>query len=218
MQCPNENQPNLYVDVSHIMLNKGSTAEPFVPYFSADERYVKKTEADERYVKKTDLELAKAVASITCAFDFSKWNTDTSQSYSSAEEMKMINLEYIDRIKILVSFMVKIMRSIDDKKIYYDMFHLVDIDDENSYEKFPFVKNAFDVFYKILDNLTEDCPFFQAIHQFNSLIYKDLISEKELHSGSILNLNDIKLELVKNIILFHVVLDFGKNIGLFDGK
>jgi hypothetical protein len=25
------------------MLNKGSTAEPYVPYFSADERYVKKT-------------------------------------------------------------------------------------------------------------------------------------------------------------------------------
>ena len=114
----------------------------------------------------------------------------------------MINLEYIDRIKILVSFMVKIMRSIDDKKIYYDMFHLVDIDDENSYEKFPFVKSAFDVFYKILDNLSEDCPFFQAIHQFNSLIYKDFISGKELHSGSILNLNDIKLELVKNINRF----------------
>jgi hypothetical protein len=68
------------------MLNKGSTAEPFVPYFSADERYA----------KKTDLELAKAVASITCAFDFSEWNkATTTKRYSSAEEMKMINLEYI---------------------------------------------------------------------------------------------------------------------------
>ena len=114
----------------------------------------------------------------------------------------MINLEYIDRIKILVSFLVKIMRYIDAKKNNYDMFHLVDIDDKNSYEEFPFVKDAFDVFYKIIDNLTEDCQFFQAIHQFNSLIYKDIITNKGLHSGSILNLNDIKLELVKNINRF----------------
>ena len=114
----------------------------------------------------------------------------------------MINLQYIDRIKILISFLIKIMKSIDDKKIYYDMFHLVNIDDENSYELFPFVKDAYDTFYKILDNLTEDCPFFQAIHQFNSLIYEDILSKTFLHSGSILNLNDIKLELVRNINRF----------------
>ena len=91
----------------------------------------------------------------------------------------MLDLEYIDRIKILITFIVKIMRAIDEKKVHYDMFHLVNLDDEDSYEAFYFVKNGFDVFYQIIDNLTEDCPFFQAIHQFNSLIYKDLISKEE---------------------------------------
>ena len=114
----------------------------------------------------------------------------------------MLELEYIDRIKILITFIVKIMRAIDVKKIHYDMFHLVNLDDKDSYEAFNFVKDGFDVFYQIIDNLTEDCPFFQAIHQFNSLIYKDLVSKEERHSGSILNLNDIKLELVKNINRF----------------
>ena len=114
----------------------------------------------------------------------------------------MLNLEYIDRIKILISFMVKVMNSIEDKKIYYDMFHLIDIDNSNSYEDFPYVKDAFDIFYKIIDNLQEDCPLFQTIYQFNNIICKDVISGEEQHSGSILNVNDIKLELVKNINRF----------------
>ena len=114
----------------------------------------------------------------------------------------MINLEYIDRIKILLTFMVKIIRNSEKKKVFYDFIHLIDIDNEKSYEKFPFVKDAFDIFYKIIDNLTEDCPLFQAIYQFNSIIYCDKISNENLHSGSILNLNDIKLELVKNINRF----------------
>ena len=114
----------------------------------------------------------------------------------------MINLEYIDRIKILLTFMVKIIRNSKKKKVYYDFIHLIDIDNEKSYEKFTFVKDAFDIFYKIIDNLTEDCPLFQAIHQFNSKIYCDKISNENMHSSSILNLNDIKLELVKNINRF----------------
>ena len=114
----------------------------------------------------------------------------------------MINLEYIDRIKILISFMVKFIDTIEDEKVCYDMFHLIDIDDDNSYKKFPYIKKGFDIFYKIIDNLTEECPFFQFIHQFNSLICKNILSKEEEHSGSILNLNDIKLELVKNINRF----------------
>ena len=42
--------PNTYSNYStNIMLNKGSTAEPYVPYFSADERYVKKTDELHRH-------------------------------------------------------------------------------------------------------------------------------------------------------------------------
>jgi len=118
----------------------------------------------------------------------------------------MINLEYIDRIKILISFMNKFIDSIKDEKVYYDMFHLIDLDNDNTYKKFPYIKNGFEVFYNIIDNLTEECPLFQFIHQFNSLICNNLLSkkqeEKQEHSGSILNLTDIKLELVKNINRF----------------
>ena len=35
--------------VTDVMLNKGSTAEPYVPYFSADERYAKKTDELHRH-------------------------------------------------------------------------------------------------------------------------------------------------------------------------
>ena len=123
----------------------------------------------------------------------------------------MINLEYIDRIKILISFMNKFIDSIKEDKVYYDMFHLIDLDNDKTYKKFPYIKNGFEIFYKIIDNLTEECPLFQFIHQFNSLICNNLLSkkeeekeeeEKQEHSGSILNLNDIKLELVKNINRF----------------
>lgn len=116
----------------------------------------------------------------------------------------MLNLEYIDRIKILITFMKKLMDTAVDENenIFYEMFHLIDVDNDKSYELFSFVKDAFDVFYKIIDELTEDCPFFKAIDQFNSLIYKDVISSENQHSGSILNLNDIKLEIVKNMNRF----------------
>ena len=115
---------------------------------------------------------------------------------------KMLNLEYIDRIKILITFMIKITKIVGKEKVYYDMFNLIDLDNKKSYENFPFVKNAFDIFYKIIDDMKEDCPFFQALHQFNSIIYKDILSGENLHSTSILNLNDIKLELIKNINRF----------------
>ena len=114
----------------------------------------------------------------------------------------MINLEYIDRIKILITFLLKIINSIGNKKVEYNMFNLIDIDNKSSYENFPFVKDAFDLFYQIIDELNEESALFQAIAQFNSLIYKDLKSEENFHSGTILNLNDIKLELAKNINRF----------------
>lgn len=117
----------------------------------------------------------------------------------------MLNLEYIDRIKILISFLVKIMKSITEKNIEYDMFHLIDIDNVISYDKYPYIKDAYDIFYTIIDNLTEDSALFKAIDQFNSVIYKDVISGEIIHSGSILNLNDIKLELVKNLNRFFFI-------------
>ena len=117
--------------------------------------------------------------------------------------------DYIDRIKILISFIIRILYNIESETdvygniiVSYDYLDLIDIDNENTYKKYPFVKNAFDIFYNIIDDLTEDSPFFQGILQFNSKIYNEVISGENFHSGTILNINDIKLELVKNINRF----------------
>ena len=114
----------------------------------------------------------------------------------------IINLEYIDRIKILISFMIKFIDSIDNEKDYYEFLHLIDLDNYNSYKNYPYVKDGFNLFFEIIDNLTEDSALFQAIHQFNCIIYEEAISKENQHSGSILNIKDIKLELVKNINRF----------------
>lgn len=122
----------------------------------------------------------------------------------------LINLEYIDRIKILISFIKRFLDNIiidKNKTIIYDFLTLVNLDDENSSKKYPFVKKAFEIFYKIIDNLTEDSPLFQGILQFNSKIYKEVFSGEILHSGTILNLIDIKLELIKNINRFIIFSD-----------
>ena len=122
----------------------------------------------------------------------------------------IINLNYIDRIKVLITFIKKTFESIKEEitenkityKITHEWLNFCNIDDDESCQNYPFVKEAFDTFYRIIDDLEEDCPFFQAILQFNSIIYKDSISEEPIHSGSILNVNDIKLELIKNINRF----------------
>ena len=122
-----------------------------------------------------------------------------------------INLEYIDRIKILVSFIIKILDNIKDEDLLeiapYDYLTLINIDEEKTYQKYPYVKKAFDIFYNIIDNLTEESPFYQGILQFNSKIYKELKTGEYFYSGIILNLTDIKLDLIKNINRFVIVSD-----------
>ena len=109
----------------------------------------------------------------------------------------IINLEYIDQIKIMISFIIKTLGNIKEvdynKIVTYNWLNLINLDDEESYKKFPYVKKAFDIFYFIIDNLTEDSPFFQSILQFNSRIYYKVLSKENMHSGSILNLYDRKI-------------------------
>ena len=68
------------------------------------------------------------------------------------------------------------MKNIQKETVVYDMLHLIDLDNYKTYDKYPFVKDAFDLFYIIIDNFTEDSALFQIIHQFNNIIYKDVIS------------------------------------------
>jgi len=123
----------------------------------------------------------------------------------------LINLEYIERIKILITFIKRFLHNIindknGNKTIIYDFLTLVNLDDENTSKKYPFVKKAFDIFYKIIDNLTEESPLLQGILQFNS---------------TILNLIDIKLELIKHInrfIIFSEKKPKDENFAIFEDK
>ena len=60
-------------------------------------------------------------------------------------------------------------------------------------------------FLNIISRLTENCAFYKAIRQFNSIILEDTLSKKKMYSGSILNVQDIQLELYKNIGQFCII-------------
>ena len=50
----------------------------------------------------------------------------------------------------------------------------------------------------IINRLTENCTFYKGIRQFNGIILTDELSQKEMHSGSILNIKDIQIKLFKH--------------------
>ena len=121
----------------------------------------------------------------------------------------IIDLDYIDRIKILLSFTLNIITNIndnnDDKTLpssTYEWLNFINLDEQKTLKKFQYIKRAYDIFFNIIDGIKEDSPFYKSILQFNGIIYKDVISNKIVHSGAVLNLLDIKLELIKNINRF----------------
>ena len=116
-------------------------------------------------------------------------------------------MEYTDRIKILIFFISNFLDNIKDETgqkpdFFIDYIYLVVLDEDNNSNQFPYIKKAYDSLYGIIDNLKEDTPLYYGISQFNSIIYEELISKKILHSGAVLNVEDIKLELIRNINRF----------------
>ena len=128
----------------------------------------------------------------------------------------IVNLDYLDRIKVLITFisnyydnlfitkLVTKNNKIIKKRIgpIDDCLVLVNLDDENIIKKYSYIRNAFEIIYKIVDGLSEECALFKMIQQFNSLILEETLTNSKKHSGSIFNLNDIKLELIQNINRF----------------
>ena len=131
----------------------------------------------------------------------------------------IIKLDYIDRIKVLITFTANYYENLFEKKYVKiknkvkkqsmgpieDFLVLVNIDDNTIIEKYEYIKTAFDILYKIIDQLTEECALFKIIQQINSLIHINASNKKKIHSGSILNLNDIKLELIRNLNRFIII-------------
>lgn len=131
----------------------------------------------------------------------------------------IVKLDYIDRIKVLIEFIINLFENlfkekfvIKNKKIkkkcigpINDFFVLVNLEDDAIINKYRYIKTAFDKLYKIIDELYENCALFKIIQQINSLIYKNALNNKNIYSGSILNLNDIKLELIQNLNRYIII-------------
>ena len=131
----------------------------------------------------------------------------------------IIKLDYIDRIKVLIEFIINLYENLFKEKYVIinkklkkkcigpinDFFVLINLEDDTIINKYGYIKLAFDKLYKIIDELYEDCALFKIIQQINSLIYKNALNNKNIYSGSILNLNDIKLELIQNLNRFLII-------------
>ena len=172
--------------------------------------------------KRQDYESIKYLSFI---FLFSKCGNLTNKNYISSyyENFRkilysIINLEYIDRIKVLLGFISYFndsIKTLDKKKPTIEQIVLYDIDNNESEVEYPYIKQAYGILFEIIDNMKEDCPLYQGIFNLNSIIYKDITNNINFHSGSLLNVNDIKLELIKNINRF-LFLSFKENYNIED--
>lgn len=82
---------------------------------------------------------------------------------------KLNDFEFIDRIKIMITF----TSETNNEKNYHMFLELFNLENDLD-ESYDFCKNAFEKFLEIIDNLEEHMPFFQIIHQFNSIIKKEI--------------------------------------------
>ena len=109
-------------------------------------------------------------------------------------------LEFIDRIKFLITLTNRYISKNEDENCDYD---IVCIENEIP-DKYEYIRIAHKLFIEIINGLTEKSLLFQTIHHFNSLIYDEINTHKEMYSGSILNVDDIKLEIYKNLNIFYL--------------
>ena len=118
----------------------------------------------------------------------------------------LINLEYIDRIKILIGFISNFFDNTELKGGKYilkiEELILFDLDNKDIHIRYPYIKKGYETLYEIIDGLKEEYPLYQGILELNSIIYKDIITNDYYHSGALMNVDDIKLELIKNMNRF----------------
>jgi len=126
------------------------------------------------------------------------------------------NGDYLEKIQVLL-YLFETINS--DKPLDYN--YILDIFNKNQNEYNLYNKpssEAFKLFFEIMDNQTEECPFYQAILQFNGLIKTDLFRDIDIYSGAIYSLNDIKIELYKKINRFLFINDIQPDKKEADGE
>ena len=105
-------------------------------------------------------------------------------------------LPYIDRIRIILAYTNNKLFDTEYKNKTYNTYLLNLYDDLK--ERCSYVREAYKILYQIIDNLNESSSFFVALHQLNSYIEYGQYSKNKMYSSSILTLNDVKLDFIKN--------------------
>lgn len=127
--------------------------------------------------------------------DFSKINNNFKKI------LDKMDMEYIDRIKALIAITGEFIAY---KKEPVNQLEIITIEDQITENNFYFI-NSMEKLLLIIDGLTEESGFFGLIHQINSIILEDEFSNKSMYTSSILNINDIRLDLIKHVGKFCII-------------
>ena len=111
-------------------------------------------------------------------------------------------LDFIDRIKCLITLTNEYIT--EEENDSDNDCSIVCIENKN-YNKYDYVRKAHKILLGIINDLTEKSSLFHIIHQFNSEISKEINTNASLYSGSVLNINDIKLEIFKHLNPFYLL-------------
>ena len=140
------------------------------------------------------------------SYDSIKMRFEVLMTFMKCLFKEIKNGDYLEKIQVLLY----LFGAINSGKNLSNNY-IIDVFDKNQVEYDLYKKpssEAFNLFFEIMDNQKEECPFFQTIQQFNWLIKTDLIRNIDMYSGAICSLNDIKIELYKKINRFLFINDF----------
>ena len=116
-------------------------------------------------------------------------------------------LEFDEAIKCLISLA-------SEYKVTKNVSATIDIVriDQDLDEDYNYIAKAHKLFIEIINDLKETDLLFLIIQQFNSIIYKEMNIKEYMYSGSILNVNDVKLEIYKNLNSFYLCSYYIRNL------
>ena len=107
-----------------------------------------------------------------------------------------LNMEYIDRIKALIAITKENLYN----KLEYYQLNIAKAKEKDS--KYFYYGEALEKLMSIINGLQEKSKFYKGLRQFNGIILEDKLTNKNIYSGTILNLKDIQLELMKSLSQF----------------
>ena len=119
-------------------------------------------------------------------------------------------LEYIDKINVLLGFVTDKIFDVEKSSNDID-YKLVILENEYIEKSNIYYSKAYDLFFRIIDKLKEDSAFFIHLSQINSSIFYEKTSEAKMYSGTMQTVNDIKLEIYKNVIRYFFITKYKGN-------